>query len=599
MDDILYLSVSDAAMKNNSNFVLFALLSMTIWLGFQYFYVRPMEERYQKQQAQIQSLTAATPNAPSATPEATAPIALRDRAMVLGDSPRVPIVTPQFRGSVNLKGGRIDDLTLAQYRETVDPHSGAVTLLSPSGSAPPTNAYYTDISWLAGSTDSPVPNAETQWTTRDTELSPDHPVRLTWTNGKGLTFERKISVDDEFLFTITDHVKNDGSTAVTLYPFGLITRQGDYFIERRNLPASERAHYSPVAYEGPLGVLDGTLDEIAYKKLREDGKKTMDSNGGWLGISDKYWLIALIPPQDESLTASFSAHPAKPMATDADADHFQTDFRGAATVIAPAASVDYTTHLFAGAKHLKSLSRYSDLLHVSLFTRAIDFGWFWFLTIPFLQMLNFLGHTLGSAGLAILVFTVMIRLITAPLTVKMYHSSNRMKELMPEIKRIQERFADDKMRQQQEQAALFKREKINPLAGCLPMLIQLPIFFALYKTLSVSIELRQASFYGWIQDMSAADPTSLFTLFGLIPWNPPIHIGAWPVLMGASMWVQQKLAPQPTDATQARMFMFMPIVLTYIMAQLPVGLVIYYTWSNLFSIGQQWYMMRSVAKKAG
>lgn len=579
-------------MKNNPNFLSFLILSVAIWFGFQYFYVTPLEEHYR----QVQT-AASKPNIP--VHSVAEPVSLKERHEAIAEDRRIPLETPQLKGSIDLKGARIDDVSLLQYRETVDGHAPPVTLLSPSGTASPYNAYYAELSWLTVTENVDVPTQETVWTTLDKQLTPDHPLHLSWHNEKGLVFERTIEVDNDFMFTITDHVTNSGETPVTLFPFGLISRRGDFFLEKRVIDdPSLRKKYSPSSYEGPLGVLDGTLEEYSYKKLLDGGKKTFDSVGGWLGMSDKYWLVAMIPPQNESINAEFLTSKTEDL-DNTDQYRFQTDFRGREITLDQGGKTEHTVHLFVGAKHLELLNHYSDQLSIILFNRAIDFGWFWFLTIPFLHLLNYLGRSLGSFGIAILVFTVMIRLITLPLSLKMYHSSARMKELMPEIKRIQERFADDKMRQHQEQAELFKREKINPLSGCMPLFIQLPIFFALYKTLNVSIELRQAPFYGWIHDMSVADPTSLFTLFGLVDWVPPLHIGAWPTLMGLTMWVQQKLSPQPTDQTQARMFMFMPVVLTYIMAQLPVGLVIYYTWSNLLSIAQQWFIMNQDARRRG
>jgi YidC/Oxa1 family membrane protein insertase len=353
-------------------------------------------------------------------------------------------------------------------------------------------------------------------------------------------------------------------------------------------------------HEGALGVLDGTLQEYKYQKLIDHGKQTDDSVGGWLGITDKYWLVAMIPPQDEKLTADFTYN--RGTATDPTMGFFQSDYRGAAVTVAAGGSAEQVTHLFAGAKRIKLIDAYADQYHIPRFDRAIDFGWFYFLTKPFLYTLAMLVGVTGSIGVAILLFTVLLKLVTLPLSLKSYHSMSRMKALQPELKQIQERFADDKMRQSQEMMELYKREKVSPMSGCVPTLIQIPIFFALYKVLYVNIEMRHAPFFGWIRDMSAPDPTSVLNLFGALPIDllPSVHIGAWPILMGISMFLQQKLSPQPPDKSQARIFMIMPIIFTYMLASMPAGLVIYWTWSNLLGIAQQWFIMsRDAARKVG
>ncbi len=568
-------------MDNNNNLIVAVVLSALILFGFQYFYVKPQQEHY-RQQVLAESLKQPV-KAGDVAAETSAP---RDRAMIVREGARVKIATPELQGSVNLKGARIDDLSLVQYRESVEARSPDIILLSPSGSAIPHEPYYAEFNWLSDSASVSVPTAQTEWKADGNILSQDHPLKLTWNNGQGLAFERTITVDDHFMFTIADQVRNTGSAPVTLYPFGLIARQGN--------PVTRSIS---VLYEGPLGVINGTLEEYKYKKLMDEGKKAENSEGGWLGITDKYWLVAMMPQKDEKMAAEFAYNRAGQ--TDPDQGYFQTDFRGEPVTVAAGAVAEHTSRLFAGAKRLRLLDQYSDRYDIPHFDRAIDFGWFYFLTKPFLYLLDFLGSFLGSFGLAILLFTVALKIVTLPLSLKSYHSMARMKALQPEMKRIQERYADDKMKQSQVMMEFYKQEKVNPMAGCVPQLIQIPIFFALYKVLYVGIELRQAPFYGWIRDMSAPDPTSVFTLFGAIPVTLPaaLHIGIWPLLMGCSMFLQQRLSPQPPDKTQARMFMFMPILFTYMLAQMPSGLVIYWTWSNLLSIAQQWFIMRKDAKK--
>ncbi len=569
----------------NNNLFLAIFLSVGIWVGFQYFYIKPQQEAIHAQYLARQVEGGTTTQTAAVPP----PSALRDRGDVLKDSPRLPLETPELKGSLNLKGARLDDLLLTKIKETVAPDSPPIALLSPSGSAKPLSAYYAELSWLAEKPDVAVPNAETLWHTRDTKLSPDHPVTLTWDNGYGLIFTRMIAVDSEAMFTFTDRVVNKGAGDLTLYPFGTVARQG--------IPINPSG--STVVHEGALGVLDGTLTEIKYKKLMDAGKKAQESKGGWLGITDKYWLVAMIPPQDDNLTASFTYHTAKDASPED--GYFQTDFRGAPITVAAGGQIERIVHLFAGVKTVDRLDTYADRYDIPHFDRAIDFGWFYFLTRPFLFLLTLLTGFSGSVGMAILLFTILLKLATLPLSQKSYHSMARMKALQPEIQRIQTRFPDDKMRQGQETMELYKREKVSPMSGCVPMVIQIPIFFALYKVLYVSIEMRQAPFYGWIRDMSLPDPTNLFNAFGALHFDPPtmLHVGIWPLLMGGIMFLQQKLSPQPTDKSQARIFLLMPVFFTWMLASMPAGLVIYWTWSNLLGIAQQWYIMRKDLRKKG
>ncbi|MDE2030204.1 MAG: membrane protein insertase YidC, partial [Alphaproteobacteria bacterium] len=562
------------------------ILSMAILLGFQYFYVKPQQEAERAYAVAHKVIKQVPPTAMAATQKTEG---LRPRAEILKGSSRVTIDTPALSGSIDLRGARFDDLLLSRYRETEDKNSPPITLLSPSGSAAPHLAYYAEFSWLSDDAALPMPGDDTMWEADSTKLSPSHPVTLTWSDGKGLTFVRTIAVDDHYMFTVTDRVANASGKSVTLYPFGLVARQGES-------PPLARS----IVLQGGLGVLDGTLEEYKYASLIDDGKKTEDSTGGWLGITDKYWLVAMIPPQDEKITAEFAYN--RDGEENAKMGFFQSDFRGSPITIAPGASAAHAVHLFAGAKQVNLLDSYADKYDIPHFDKAIDFGWFYFLTKPFLYLLEWLSGVVGNTGIAILLFTVLLKLATLPLSLKSYHSMSRMKALQPELKSIQERFADDKMRQSQEMMELYKREKVSPMSGCVPTLVQIPIFFALYKVLYVNIEMRHAPFFGWIHDMSAPDPTSLFNLFGLLHFTPPalLQLGAWPILMGCSMFLQQKMSPQPPDKSQARMFMFMPIIFTFMLAHMPAGLVIYWTWSNLIGIAQQWYIMkRDLRRKAG
>ena len=576
-------------MNDDKRFILAIALSVAILIGFQFYHVKPQVDPHQVMEQAKQAAAEAKSRQEASTNGIVAKSVdvLRPRDEVLKENPRVAIETPELIGSVNLKGGVIDDLRLVKYREGLDEGSQDITLLSPVGSAAPYKAYHAEFGWLPDG-QLTVPNADTLWVANGDKLSPQHPLTLTWNNGAGLAFERIITVDDHYMFSVTDRVRNGSPASVVLYPFALVTRQG--------LPV-EPGKSSSVIHEGPIGVVGGTLEEYKYDKLAKIKKVTAESSGGWLGITDKYWLVALVPPQAEGITTDFSYTGSEKY--DPVLGRFQADYRGASQNVAAGGNSEHTTMLFAGAKSIRQLDGYAERYNIPHFDRAIDFGWFYFLTKPFLYLLDILGNTLGSFGLAILIFTVMLKLVTLPLSLKSYHSMAKMKALQPEMKRIQEKFAEDKGRQGQEMMAFYKREKVNPAAGCVPMLIQIPIFFALYKVLYVSIELRHAPFYGWIKDMSVADPTSIFTLFGYLPWNPPalLHLGVWPILMGISMLLQQRLSPQPPDKSQAQMFMYMPIIFTFMLASMPAGLVIYWTWSNLLGIAQQWYIMRKDASK--
>ncbi len=557
-------------MDNNTNFVIAVVLSLGILVAFHYLYEKPQMELAQQQML----LKKVEETKPKEEPVPAAPP--RDRAQILAEGERLQIQTPELRGSISLKGARFDDLDLVKYRETTDPASPQIVLLSPAGSSAPHQAYFAEFGWLDG--DISMPNANTVWQADGKTLSPSKPVKLTWDNGQGLTFERTIAIDNQFMFTITDRVKNGSNGTVTLYPFGLISRHGK--------PNTTDTY---VLHEGPIGVLGNTLKEFKYKDLMKGQKKAEESQGGWLGITDKYWLVALIPAQDEKITAAVTYE----RGTDSKPEQgvFQTDFRGMPVSLAPGAVTEHVVRFFAGAKRVSLLDSYRDQFNIPLFDRAIDFGWYYYLTKPFLYLLDFLGQLFGNFGWAIVAFTIMLKLVTLPLSLKSYRSMAKLKTLQPVMKDIQERHKDDKARQSMEMMELYKREKVNPMSGCFPMLVQIPIFFALYKILYVGIEMRQAPLFGWIKDMSAPDPTSVLTLFGTLNWSFIPHIGVWPILMGISMYVQQKLSPQPPDKTQAQVFQFLPLIFTFMLANVAVGLIFYWTLSNIVGLGQQWYIM--------
>ena len=469
---------------------------------------------------------------------------------------------------------------LSDYQVSTAPGAADVALLSPPG-APDT--YFVEFGWVPAEEGTEVPGPETVWQASSDELRPDQPVTLVWENGDGLRFERVISIDDDYLISVTQRVANSGEEAVTLRPYGLISRWGT--------PATLGFY---ILHEGPIGVLGGQLEEIDYDDLQEDGAIELPSTGGWLGITDKYWLAALIPDQDRELRATFRHHLADGQ------DRYQVDYLHPPVTVAPGETVEASERLFAGAKEVELLDRYSEAYGIPLFDRAVDFGWFYFLTKPLFHVLHFFYGLAGNYGVAILLLTLLVKLLFYPLANKSYRAMSKMKKLQPEMMRLREQFGDDKMRMNQELMALYKKEQVNPMSGCLPIIVQIPVFFALYKVLFVSIEMRHAPFFGWIQDLSAPDPTTIFNLFGLIPWDPPsfLMIGIWPLLMGATMLLQTKLNPQPADPMQARIMMLLPLMFIFLFATFPAGLVIYWTWNNVLSITQQWVIMKRMGVSA-
>ncbi len=565
------------------NLLLAIVLSVGILIGFQFLFEKfhpttppaptPSQTTSAVPAPQSTPSGAVAPgNAPgNATAQAPAANAPETRQQAIADQPRARIENPRLRGSIALTGSRIDDLSLTTYHETVDPSSPDVVLLYPTGTGDP---YFAQFGWVGGD-GVKLPGADTRWTASGGPLTPTSPLTLTWDNGAGLVFTRTISVDDKYMFTVHEEVKNSGSAPVTLSPYGLISRTG----------TPEVSGYY-ILFEGLIGELGGSLREIKYASIKPGEPIDYTSTGGWLGFTDKYWLTALIPPQQQEVKARFTH------VVESGMDRYQTDFTGAPVTIPGNGTASSEMRFFAGAKELNLLEAYASS-GIRLFDYSIDFGWFWFLTKPIFRVLLVFEGLLGNFGLAILLLTLIIKLCFFPLANKSYQAMSKMKLLQPEMQKIRERFPDDKAKQQQEIMAMYKRVGANPMAGCLPIVIQIPVFFSLYKVLFVTIEMRHAPFYGWIHDLSAPDPTSFANLFGLLPFHPPafLMIGAWPLIMGVTMFLQQKLNPQPVDPVQARMFMALPVVFTYMLSAFPAGLVIYWAWNNLLSIAQQWAIM--------
>ena len=604
-------------MIEHKNTILAIVLSLVVVVGWQYFVGYPQMEK-QRQEALLKQQEQARPQPGASQPGASQPGAVQPatpapqagqvsappvpggsaapgaapsvtpaREGVVTASPRVTISTPTLNGSIDLKGARIDNLALEQYRESVDPRSPPIVLFAPSG-AP--DAYYAEFGWVpAGGTAQKMPGPDTIWKQEGGgALTADHPVTLSYDNGDGLIFRRTIAVDDHYLFTIRDEVQNKSGSPVTLFPYGLISRHGTPKV---------LGYY--ILHEGLIGVMgnDG-LQEETYKKIEDKKNESWDVTDAWLGFTDKYWAAALLPDTDAKVHARFSAGEAGGQKT------YQTDYLLEPQTIAPGATGAANARLFAGAKEVSVVGinfpfsvngGYNQALHLNHFDLLIDWGWFYFITKPMFLAIDFFFHLVGNFGVGILIVTVLVKILFFPLANKSYASMAKMKAVQPELAMIRERYGDDKMKQQQAMMELYKKQKINPVAGCLPIVIQIPVFFSLYKVLFITLEMRHAPFYGWIHDLSAPDPTNIFTLFGLIPFDPTVlpllgsflHLGIWPAIMGVTMWVQMKLNPAPPDPTQQMIFNWMPIIFTFMLATFPAGLVIYWAWNNTLSVIQQ------------
>lgn len=585
-------------MSDQKNLVLAVIAAMAILMGFQIFYEAPREKArlaaLQEQTAKaptadVAGQAPATGNAPQVGAGANAPASSAQpvsREAAVAQSPRVRIEGKRLHGSIALKGGRIDDVTLADYHKEVVPKSPEIILLSPAGGADP---YYAQFGWTPGPNErAKLPGLDALWEADQQVLASGRPVTLTWRNGEGLTFQRVISVDENYMFTVVQKVINEGAEPVTLFPYGLISRH--------STPHTEGFF---ILHEGPLGVLQDKLVEEKYTDLKEKRRVTQDSTGGWIGITDKYWLTALVPDQAGDVTASFNHVSSGP-----GDDKYQVDVLGRGNTIAPGATTETRLRLFAGAKEVRLLDAYERDLGIRRFDLAIDWGWFYFLTKPIFHAIDYLNKLLGNFGLAILALTIVIKILFLPLAYKSMVSMNAMKDLQPKMMELRERFGEDRVRLNQEMMQLYKTQKVNPAAGCLPILLQIPVFFALYKVLFVTIEMRHAPFYGWIKDLSAPDPTTWINIFGLLPFTVPnlgplqvISIGIWPILLGVSMWLQMRLNPQPPDPIQAKIFALMPIFFTFMLGSFPAGLVIYWTWNNILTIIQQLYIKRRMARQ--
>jgi YidC/Oxa1 family membrane protein insertase len=589
-------------MENSRNFLITIALSVLILTLWQIFYMNPRIEaerereqaRIEAEERQVQPGEAADlprpvdPDLPGATaPDPAVPGAGltvpsgEGREAALAANQRVAIDTPRLSGSINLIGARIDDLVLNDYRVSVEPNSPNIELLNPSSLS---DGYYAEIGYTGGEQAGSLPGPQTEWSApAGAVLTPDNPITLTYTNEQGLAFERTIAVDENYMFTYADRVRNESGQPVNLYNYGRITRIGT--------PPTEGFF---ILHEGLIGVTgDEGLQEINYSRVRDDRQiQPSRSRDGWFGITDKYWAVTLIPRSGESFQPRYAFF-------DDGRERYQVDFLTDPLSVGAGQEITVENMVFAGAKEVHVVDAYERNLDIRQFEMLIDWGWFYFITKPLFFVIDWLYRLLGNFGLAILATTVLVKAVFFPLANKSYKSMANMKKVQPKMLEIREKYADDKMKQQQAMMELYKTEKINPLAGCWPILVQIPVFFALYKVLYVTIEMRHAPFFGWIQDLAAPDPTSLFNLFGLLPYDVPsfLLVGVWPIIMGITMFLQMRMNPTPPDPTQAMIFNWMPVVFTFLLATFPAGLVIYWAWNNFLSILQQGVIMKRQGAK--
>jgi len=576
-------------MEQNRNFILAIVLTMGILFGWEYFYGTSQltEEQLAQQQVAengvtgVPQMTSGPAEVGGGIPGMAAPVVneiATSREDVIGARDNIEISSPRISGSISLKGLRFDDISLSDYRETVDADSDEIILLNPSDAF---GAYFADFGWIG---DGKKPDANSVWNANKSTLFTDETVVFTWDNGEGLLFTREVTLDQNYMFSIKQSVLNNSPETLTLATYGRVYREGG---ESQGLF---------ILHEGPLRVGNEGKEEITYSNLEDDTyEKEEVTDGGWVGITDKEWLVALIPNQDKNFTTNVSR------TTQNGGAQYHVNFTTNGISIAPGASAERTSRFFAGAKEVELLEHYTEVEGIRMFDYAIDWGWLHFITKPIYIGLNFFYGIVGNFGIAILLLTLVIKGFLFPMANKQYESMGRMKKLQPQMQQLKEKYGDDKARMQQETMKLYKEEKVNPLASCLPIFIQIPIFFSLYKVLYVTIDMRHAPFFGWIRDLSAPDPMLVTNLFGLLPWEPTgfLAIGILPVFMGVTMYMQQKLNPPMPDPIQQKVFALMPIMFTFILAGFSVGLVIYWTWNNILTICQQWVIMRRVAAKEG
>jgi len=573
-------------MNEQKNLFLAIGISIAIIVFFQLLFPTPISDPIQNTENEV--LAPATSIDDNKTNEIEI---IKPKEDVLAVNKRVNIQTPSLTGSINLQGAILDDLTLANYKVSLKDNSKNIDLLSPDGTA---NPYYIEFGWKElGSQKAHLPSLDTVWKTDSSNLTPGNSVKLRWTSDDNNTFIINFSVDENYMFSVTQEVINDSKLKLEIYPYRLI--------KRINTPKTINFF---ILHEGLISLVDDELLEKNYDDLLDDCSASIPvkdtfcdakGQGGWLGFTDKYWMSVLIPDPNEPININYRH-------SNNGRDSYRTGYVGQIFNISPGESISYQGKVFAGAKKLDILSEYLEKLFIPRFTDAIDWGWFAFLTKPVSYAINWFYGYAGNFGLAIIAFTILMRLILFPLAHASFKSMAKMKKLQPEMQRLKETYPNDRQKMQQELMALYKREGANPVAGCLPILVQIPIFFSLYKVLFVTIEMYHAPFYGWIHDLSAPDPLGILTVFGLLSWDVPgflsiINIGVLPIIMGLTMWLQQKLNPAPADPTQAKIFALLPFVFTFVLAGFAAGLVLYWSVNNILSIAQQWFIQRKILAK--
>ena len=565
---------------DTKNVLMAVILSTMIIVGWQVFVVDPDLKKekatttIQQKDTQQSNASSGKPTAPSLSAKTKAPEKTISRADAINQEKRIILENGKLKGSISLKGALIDDITFKVYKETLDKNSKLVTFLHPKQIK---DGYFLESGW-ASADSTKVPNNNSIWKVRNNNiLTNKTPIELEWNNQNGLVFIKKIELDNQYLFKITESVQNNTKAPLNLFHYSQITR--------KEKPAVQNFY---ILHEGMVGVINENLQEQKYDDIKEKNQK-YQGNKGWVGITDKYWLTAIVPEKNKSFNAEFvyeNSYKANFILTEP-------------TTINPGATGSSSAQIFIGAKEVVTVDGYAETAGINKFDLAIDWGWFYFFTKPLFFIIEFFYKLTGNFGVAIILLTAAIRILFFPLANYSFASMAKMKALQPEMTRLKDLYKDDKQKIQAEMMALYRKEKINPVSGCLPMLIQIPFFFAIYKMLFVTLEMRQAPFFGWIQDLSASDPTSLFNLFGLIPWDPPsfLVIGVWPILMGLTMWLQQKLNPAPTDPIQAKIFAFFPLFLTVMLASFPSGLVVYWTINNVLTMAQQYIIIKKTKVK--
>ena len=560
----------------NRNVIIAVILSTAILIGWSMYFENPDEAQRKRLELQGKTETQTNIQKPETPQTAKAnPTKGISRSDALKETDRVFIENSNLSGSISLRGALIDDIILKNYRETLDKSSKPIVVLSPKKSE---DGYFVESGWATTKSDVKVPDNNSVWQIREgKKLTPASPVTLEWNNREGVVFSKKIELDDKYLFKITETIRNEKSKTIELFHYSQITKN--------TKPNTENFY---ILHEGLIGVVDKNLKEETYSTIEKE-KKTYTGKSGWFGITDKYWMSAIIPESGKSFKGEYSF-----------ANSYKANFIISEPTIAnPQKSTSNTLKIFIGAKEVYPIDNYTEKEKIDRFDLSIDWGWFYFITKPLFFVIDYIFKIVGNFGVAIIILTLLVRILFFPLNNYSFKSMAKMKVLQPEMLRIKELYKDDVKRTQQEMMALYKREKVNPLSGCLPILVQIPIFFAVYKMLFVTLEMRHAPFFGWIKDLSAADPTTIFNLFGLIPWNPPsfLMIGVWPILMGITMYFQMKLNPTPPDPIQAKIFAFFPLIMTVMLATFPSGLVVYWTVSNVLTMAQQYYIMKKTTVK--